>query len=538
MLLYTKDYEELVDDFSIGLSANFKSSQTKQIYEGVIDFSSIKYPAYPDGEGEFYNTVKFSLRDKLSALNILSSNTLQRGNIKNATARIPSAIGNVGYQYQWLNLQGIGNVLSISTYKVNWSNNTAIPGEQLEHPEQILKLGDVLISPDILGIDVKNDEGKIIHPSDKDKLFIVIDGGTHYLNGIKTTWVRLFPNYMNPRISWEYFIPDCKYYDRKYYNIGDICIYESDPTYGLCVKYYDALKIIQALISQLWGDVEIINLTKDLNGNPISNFRLPLNWTDRLVDEYPLGKEPLDALAYLANSMNCYMFFNQEGNFVLQNRISLDDSDPNLDKTIPVELISKMEKEEFWDKLIDVAEVTVNSWIRESEDSQEYLTGTGYAYKREGIKPRNQLSKEVFIDSDFLSRHGVTINQDGTLSDSAIADNDQSAILNHLGDLKAEDDLDFYGKRHIAYNLTLCKIIFEMTNWEMLDTFKFVKQKCFEGDKNNGRYFIQKLDFNDSENTVDIKLVSISRVTYDESSILIGNGGESTAIYSKQNYCR
>jgi hypothetical protein len=539
VFVVTNNYEQLVNEAALSLLVNYKTNQVRQIYEGVIDFSAITYPSYPDGESEFYNSVKFRVFDKLSAISLLS-NILPRQHDLLSPLLTGATIDRIEFLKHWDNTS-----FSFKYLKAGTSSSYS---PQITDDNNTPNLGDILQMNMLHTQEEDSDKFalltfkylKVVSLIDPTLNRVYYDCITNELDYFQGTTSQNKSGNPSPLIRNAAL----KWYNNLFYN-EDIYIKQwnnnkslrgpSGPyetgfinVAGYEIVALDGIKILKAIIKQVWNDVKVVNKLYDKNGELITEFRLPLNYIFQLLDEKLFGKEILDALIFLSNSMNCYLYFNQESELVLQNVQSLDDSNPSLDKAIPVELLSKMEKEEFWDKLIDAAEVKVNSWIKESEDGQDYLTGEGYAYKRQGIKPRNQQTSEVFIDVNSLLDLGITVNEDGSLNDPTVENNDQSAILNRIADYKAATRIDFYGKRHISYNLTFCKMTSQMLDWDMLTTFTFIKQKCFEGDKNNGRYFIQKLDFNDAANTVDIKLVSISRIDYDESQVLIGTKPDNT----------
>jgi hypothetical protein len=198
----------------------------------------------------------------------------------------------------------------------------------------------------------------------------------------------------------------------------------------------------------------------------------------------------------------------------------LDDTDPVSDKEIPYDNLLDVKKRVFWDKLVDSVTLTVNSWIKDG--SGILITGEGTASKRAGKKPRNELKKEIFLDLESLAAYGITINSDGTLTDPTVPDNDQQKILDHIGELKAEEELDFYGKRHIDYQGQMVGLTWEMLQWDLINTFSFVQQQDFTGDANNGRYFLTRLGTDIDQDSMEFDLVSISRKIYDDRNILIG----------------
>ena len=85
---------------------------------------------------------------------------------------------------------------------------------------------------------------------------------------------------------------------KEYYGY-DLGIYNIDGSLGA----YDGLTLIKAFVLKRWSDIQFINKIKRCD-NPnfndfITNYKLPLTYYEQLLDEYPLGQQPLDALVTL-----------------------------------------------------------------------------------------------------------------------------------------------------------------------------------------------------------------------------------------------
>ena len=540
ILLVTNTYQQIIDNISDNFEVNFRSLQSTQIYEGMIDFSSITYPAYADedGSGEFYNTINFDVVDKLSAISLV-----QAVDIREAAALSPTITGTDIDEAFFEKLRDASNfslMYGLSTdgkRRYNPSGDTKFIPKYIDYNNSP-KIGDI-IQVNFLSGQEEDDQYYALLTfkylsisADELTYTMYYDCISTKPDFIASTTDTKHQTYILQTVSDA---TKLAWYDKCFYGV-DVYIYEHTDKQlkinpagtfitvtGDEIVALDGLKIIEAIVKGIWQDIPIINNLKDRKGNAITEFRLPLDYIFQLLDSQPFGKEPLDALSYIANTMNCYVFIDKNGALVLQSK-PLYDSDTTKDKTIPAKYISKMIKREFWDKLNDAVQINVSSYIKDTSDTSKisYVDGAGYAYKRAGIKPRNQLTKDLFLDASSLSDYGITVNADGTLNDPTVVNGDQGKILNHYGDLRAAEYLDFYGKRHVAYEISFNKISDEMTSWDLSDYFSFIKQSAFTGDANNGRYFITSLSLDHDANTCDIVIVSISSKVYDDANILIG----------------
>jgi hypothetical protein len=288
----------------------------------------------------------------------------------------------------------------------------------------------------------------------------------------------------------------------------------------------DGVKLIAAILKQRWPDVQIVNKLKDGSGDPLNTFPLPLNFIFQLLDEFPLGKEPLEAVSYIVNAIDCYIFTNLDGNFVLQNNNSFEFPSTTPALTI-IDLdalktkIKSGNKKEFWDKLVDSVVVNVTSWIPDPGDPTAYLDGAGYAFKVEGIKPRNEMVKDVIIDQATLDRYGFVVNADHTITFPGgtfggivyPALTDQSDVLNQYGDFKAIEKLNFYGKRHECYDtIEMIRVAWDMLLWELLFLFAF----------NGKSYFMTNFSIDLDEDLISFTMPSVTGYDYNLDNVIIG----------------
>jgi len=468
-------------------------------FEGVVDFSTIKKTSIIDENGEQVLSTNFDVLDKLSALSILQ-NELQRGDSFDALAeRGPSNATSVfwiaGYN---ADLGGAGTILRV----IDVQNPKFITQTQtLVLAGETIRLGDNKYFVQ---------HSALIHET--------LTGGTDQYE-IYSTFVKLTESSSNTA-----FQPDsavhliCWVKEYLGQDLSSIVEYDSNNN----IQRFNGLGFIAAMIKKQWPDAVLINKSG------YESLPLPLFYFDKLIDEYPFGKETLEALSFLAETNGCYLYQGDGDNFILQGKANYDNANPALDIIISKQYIKANEYSAFWDKLADAVELNVTGW-------QDDITGKGYAVKREGIKPRNKMAKDVFVDIRGLNDNGITINSDGSLTDPTVTDNGQEEILNHYGNIKADEVLDFYGKRHIFYEIVFNSITWEMRQWSLMNIFRHVEQPEFAGDANNGRYFPTAIKIDDTNNTLTLELVSISRIVYDSATILNTSTDDTTSSSSSSS---
>ena len=183
-------------------------------------------------------------------------------------------------------------------------------------------------------------------------------------------------------------------------------------------------------IKNIWDNIVIIN------NLGVSVFNMPLDYYIQTLDNLPFNKQPVDALKYLANAMNAYIYFNKNGELVIEKWLTLSSKAVTYSGVFPgmFKNLKSGTKKFFWDKLVDGVKITVKSYMASHDISGnvvsgEYLDGGGSWTRYSNIEPRNSLEKEVVIDSQNLSDY-YTANPTANKLDSTQDDDYNYAVLN------------------------------------------------------------------------------------------------------------
>lgn len=247
-------------------------------------------------------------------------------------------------------------------------------------------------------------------------------------------------NLSSPPVSTHLF-----YYANQYYNSPDINITGYDSFGRNVLKAFDAIKILNAIVSRVLSPVIFCNRTGE-NTYPVS-----LNYYNKLYDASPFGKHSLEAVKLLADSMRCYIFIDREGTFVIQKKSNLGAVNAGLERNFDAVRLSaaSVPRKFFWDKLIDGVQAKIIS--------DGFLSAGASKQIFQNIKPRNELNKEI------VALNTILFNKK-SLADYALE--------------AADDYLSFYGKRHDSYSLSM-SLYDSLLEWELLDYITFDGKKCF-----------------------------------------------------------
>lgn len=283
-------------------------------------------------------------------------------------------------------------------------------------------------------------------------------------------------------------------------------VYVFDKTYfgqtflntsGGVAQSYDALALLTTLIQSIWSDASV-------TADGFSDYDLPLEYFNRLVDFLPFDEHPLDAVKFLADSMNAYIWFDPGGDVIIRKWSTFDlrTPDENLDN-FNAKFMGGI-KNYFWDKLADSVEVYVKSWLPQIDlDGNwtgDYVDGAGATTNGNYSKERNVVKKTVVADVDTLSTYGITFDFDEDYWDIATK-------LNQYGTLKSSEFFDFYGKRHFAFDVTYGFDI-DLIQLNVGDVVTF----------RSAEYFIVNLEYTLDE--VSFRLVSVASYTFDFSTVI------------------
>lgn len=514
--LIDSSYNRIVDNAGNYITAHYKSLQSRLLYEGVVDFTTISMPSLTDDNGETFDTITFELVDKLSAINSLATAETRVKGYMNPSVTGSSDIDQIRY-YKWWDRTDMG------IYYTKDEGGGVYSGREINDINAPM-LGDLIQLNFFYGQSAADTYNGLIT--------------FKYLHTAQDPpYGRMYYNIYTDYSDWTTGTTDqdklgsCdstirtastqKWID-SLFNNENIFITQTSTkdirlTTGIIaitgteIIAIDGLLLIKAILKQRWPDFVLINKLKDGIGVQITTFPLPLDFIFQLLDEFPFGKEPLEALSYVVNAIDCYLFTDINGNFVLQNHKSFDHPEVlpaitviDLDHT----LIKTATKKIFWDKLVDSVVVNVTSWIK--DNTGVYIDGIGYAFKVTGIKPRNEMTKDVIIDKASLDRYGITINADGTLSHTGHTT--QAEILNYYGDSKAAEKMEFYGKRHESYEITMVKLTWDMLIWELLFLYNY----------NSKSYFLTNMSIDIDESTIEFLMPSVQGYEYNLDNVIIG----------------
>lgn len=513
--IVTDSYDYLVTDTGAYLQAVMMGNVAKTRFIGVVDFTSIKTEMFNDGTGEFAFEKSFRVVDKLSALNTLARKATRVEGFVN-----PDVVSGDYDQmrvWKYANTDYIGYFYAHDTGSGTYS-------ARLTDINNCLQIGDLIRVNFLDGMGGSETWQGIALSAASVNAFGGINGnawndmmsnytsfnatGTTY-SGIGARPTIAVTTSTHPWIASGYCGTDIfvrKYLARAYQYVNGAT---ANVTIDVATAI-DGIKLIQAILAYTWSDAVLVNRLKDGSGAAVTEVPLPLEYLWQLYDEFPLGKDPLDALKEIVNMMQCYVYVDTQGRFVVENISGWGVSGEYADRvqTIDLSTLGKFERSEFSDKLVDSVEVTVNSYLPALTDG--YMTALGYAFKVQGIKPRNELKKELVVDELSIDRLGFTKNSDGTLSYPGLSTQDE--ILTKYANLVAEEYLNFYGKRHAKYEGEEVCLTWERMDWDMLHGVDY------EG----GIYFITNLQENLDEDSGSFTMIEVAGHDYNLETVVIG----------------
>ncbi len=458
----TDSGDSLVDNNGNILAANYKAAQPTKIYEGMADFTTITWP-------ELGKVISFNIADKLSALGILPAD------VSRSFSSLKARMSFTGTEEIYVYKTGPGEYIIEA---IDGGNYVDIPTDSLV-PGEIISYDNSGTTEFIL---VKSFSNLTAYDSFSQP----------YQQG---DIIGIATNDPPSGISSEVLTTD-NLYSKEVYGL-DCGIYDIDGH----LTSYDGIKLIQAFYELVWGTTTISNKTGS------TTFPILLEFFSRLIDENPLGDDPLGAVKILADSMECYIYVDRDSNLVIQSKDSLDTNGTT--RTIDTTKIIKKTKIHSWDKLADGATVKVKSWIQvdgafiEGNSTQTKQIPGSTAY----IKPKNEIKKTVLS------------------SDSA---NTTVELLNSSAATKATSLLNFYGKRHSAYDLTL-HLDTNTILWDLVDNLTI----------DSLPYFFSAIDLDLINKTISLKPAEASGHDYDLRQVVISNSPGSsnysggTTIYNQ-----
>lgn len=404
-------------------------------FEGVADFTSIKRP-------DFEAKISFNVVDKLKALDILTNAEKQRGtpfsfanrvNVNATQIYFFSGRGSLGKHpgHDWNAFGNCGDETILMAFENN-GTYWGMPLPPNTDQDFIVKKGETIRIPQTDGY----------------KYYFVLDSwidavpaslGASIGYAVAGNWVRLF-ELQDSTIMFA-SPADELVYSNDYYGRGenflDVYADNQDANGRYPIDGFNVFNIVETLIHNAWPDASIID-----HINYTVFQKIGLHYFTLLLDEMPLGKHPYDAVKTLADSLRTYFYFNRDGNFVMQSKKDLEEN--TTIRTFNSLLKQSGVKNDFWDKLVDGVTVTVTSGLTVNGKA---LQGIVSVQKYAGIKPRNERKIEVIAPSNIAATEQALVNYALTI---------------------ANEELDYYGKRHESYNIK-SGLYDEMLDWELTD---------------------------------------------------------------------
>lgn len=389
-----------------------------QLFEGLIDIQSLKFTRH--------GTVQFDVYDKLSALKFYPTQPARER--KEAIAN-DCAPGTAYLYAGWLSTQQP----AFGFYQIAADHSTIIL-----LTNTIFVRGDIIIHPKYWN----ESENKY----DQEELFLTTFTairGDLIWNDITTSFSP--EGHGNREVNKQY------YYDYKFYGL-DINLYTN-----YVLTAFNGLAMLEAIIKSAYPSITVVNRTG------WSAFPISLGFFEQTIN-MPFDRPILEAIKYLASSMQVYVYIDRNGQFIIDKWPGFG-TEPTLKPGIS-DYQTENDYKYTWDKLVD--KVTIQT-VAADGSKEEAVAGTEYK------NPVNALERTVFASD---------------LSAQQIAD----AYFN------------FYGKRHRARSITrkldATVAQLDLTSW--VD----VGDKDFR-DNSALYYFIDKMSFNVINDTVDLDLVSV-----------------------------
>jgi hypothetical protein len=423
----TKAYEK----FSVDLTnkkrylfeiLGIKSTGTEvKLFEGVTDFHTLEWP-------DLSRKVSFGIVDKLAALKLIDASLARE--VYDVLYQINSdvTVNQLYYQYA-------GDVTSQrhKWFLLRYRNYNELTQEAVNKATTLLNtpnLGSIIRSPfstDEAYSIIKYKAKKSGEESDDlaPVYFDVITTDNNYPNTQGNSAVGSnLKNWGDYFYGADILLTEYRSSYTLKYNEG-----AGDQTITLGAGYeavgFDGLKIIEAIVKKAWSEISLVNLTGD------ATYPLPLDYFSQLMGAQVFEKHPYDALVYLADSMQCYIFINKDGNLVIQKKESLGTNGTTrslVGKTIK----PGSSKLHFWDKLVDGVTVNVQSWYKNHED--EFVVGTASITKSQNIKPRNPLEKDLIVTKDDIIDAGYLIRKSDSEA-TVYRGNYQTGTAYNVGDV-------------------------------------------------------------------------------------------------------
>jgi hypothetical protein len=473
-----------------------KSDKTYvQLFEGMADFSTLRWPDYA-------KAVSFDIVDKLSALNILQNTGLRTLKTfwENRPTSMPALNWAAGEYYSIVIQFDTGptppimNFIRIDVFKHLSPSFTPVHIDI--SADAFLTAGQILVKEDsvngnLYALAVQQYFDDASYPGENDTIIIAANdtdnlAATYYLTDTDC--------YLSDDSDIKLKFYDDEYLGETVSNIS----YVYNSTISRWVYILTSFKgeiILKRLIIKAWPDI-----TVTFRG--VTTFNIPYSYWRQTMSADPFNRTPLDAVKMLADTFKSYVFIDKTGNCIVQSKAHLATS--GTVRTIgTTKIISGPEKRYFWDKLVDGVEVTVQSWVLDPETGKNLIGYSEMTKQPSGfsaadkIKPKNSITKDILASSD---------------------DMDTQAEIDAHAASEALSILNFYGLRHSAFDLTL-DLDDNTINWELIDLLEILSDDTF----------FTSLEFDCAERTVTLEPVEITGHDYDLRSIVVGSPEDSAS---------
>lgn len=462
------------------------------VFDGVLDSSSVEFD-------EVNYTVCLDIVERLAAVSLVGLAT----NGRNKYAMTTKDSHNYTEIY-WSDGNSSGRIKEM--YYSSWTSSSV----QSSLSAVYLNKGEILINP----------TNQVSHKglTALITLSYLESVGGNNVNRIETPQ---FKNYEPDNVgsihyySTKWLTKDVYYYQKEYYDL-DINIIENNELVA-----FDWTLIILAIVRQVWPDTTLYTNVS------AADKKLSLDWYTTLIDNKPLDKEPLQAIKYLANTYNCYVFFDRNG---VLNIITKDSFASNSVRTVDdgnASVVQEPKTRLFWDKIVDKFTVTVDSnytWLADDTTVPGVVAG-------------EKASWDYFINiygdsSDPTTKQQTVVERNPKEFNVLFTDTKEystnlllKSALYEFAKARASAIKNFYGKRHKAktfnYIMPITQALSSPTatalspiHWKPCDIIAFASSP-------NLKWFVEKMDIDLIENIASINLVSVDSWAYQYKSGII-----------------
>lgn len=418
-----------VERYIFNIEARKSDNSYEQVFTGVVDFTSIRRP-------ELAKKISFNVVDKLSSIDLLE-NTPYR------TEETRTFAAGVGDPTKYIKVEAVNitGVLHLRFYDIVYDDELGEIEQTI--PSRYLVPGNIVKLP--IGVSEEDE----YDPGNPDAYRLILILKSRVVSSpYKALECKILP--IDGITAGESLIVSnddldtITYYSRNFGGI-DIGNYTGSGESEELVSY-ESSAIIESMVKAAWPSITMIK-------KGFTSIAMPLDYYTQLVQYSPLNKHPYDALKYLADTMRCKLFINRDGDLVVHKITALGTAGTL--RSIAGKLKATGEYIDFWDKLCDGVKIKAVSTIKDANG--DYLTAEVQLTKNTNGKPRNLITKEIFVTDETVT--------------------DQASLETYANDI-AQEYFDFYGKRHGAYELDL-DLDDDIIDWELLDRIEIDSEEYF-----------------------------------------------------------